>query len=221
MVPCNCDLIVNGSYICLEDEDRFKITSNVDATNLETTIALPAGTTYFSSTATHGTIDDTDPLNPIWDIPLLLKTEEAYLRICVEVTDVIAFSATNRLATATVTTYPSEVDTADNVITRELSGTTCADLSKCTAGEASVTNTTYNVTVESYIEIDTSLNNVTVNLPATPFQWQVVHIKLQDNTNTATVDANGSTMDGLATIDLSVEDETLKVVYNGTDWSIY
>ena len=69
--------------------------------------------------------------------------------------------------------------------------------------------------------IDSSAGNVTATLPSTiPFNGFVIRFKAEDVTNTITLDGNGNTIDGEATITMDNEDDVVEIVSNNTNWVI-
>lgn len=72
---------------------------------------------------------------------------------------------------------------------------------------------------DSTILADATSNTVTISLPAAPTQGQVYNIKCINATFTCTVDGNGNTIDGNASIIL-IQDEAITVHYDGTEWWI-
>jgi hypothetical protein len=66
--------------------------------------------------------------------------------------------------------------------------------------------------------IDASSNTVTITLPGAPTTGQVYKISCKDSTNTADVDFNGKTFDGDSGNFALFEDESLEIIYDGTEW---
>jgi len=69
------------------------------------------------------------------------------------------------------------------------------------------------------ILISASGVNVTATLPSLVATGQVFNLKCIDNTYTATVDGNGYTIDGAATVSLALH-ESITIQFNGTEWWI-
>ena len=77
----------------------------------------------------------------------------------------------------------------------------------------------YTVTNQDHsILIDTSGDNVTVTLPASPTTGEIHFFKCTDATNTATVARNGKNIDGAASDFTLVLNECVAVQYDGTGW---
>lgn len=67
--------------------------------------------------------------------------------------------------------------------------------------------------------LDGGSNTATVNFDAAPKTGQVYNLKCIDDTNTCTVNPNGKTIDGGSSIVL-IQDESITVHYDGTEWWI-
>ena len=68
------------------------------------------------------------------------------------------------------------------------------------------------------VECDASGGTFTVYLPATPVTGESGDIYKSDSSvNVVTIDGNGNTILGDATIELTVQDESITWVYNGTE----
>lgn len=104
----------------------FSIMVNTDSDPVTTTVTYPAGVSYDSHVASDGTFDGTT-----WTLSPLAANDPQTLSITVIVDDETAFSAGTRLITATVATLVGEVETGNNVSTRELEGLTCTDFGTC------------------------------------------------------------------------------------------
>ncbi len=69
--------------------------------------------------------------------------------------------------------------------------------------------------------IDASGGAVTATLPSTiPFNGFTVRFKGVDVSNTVTIDGNGNTLDGAATITIDATDQITEIVSDGTNWQI-
>lgn len=67
--------------------------------------------------------------------------------------------------------------------------------------------------------IDASSSTVTATLPSTiPFNGFAVRFKAIDVTEAITIDGNGNTIDGSATVTIATENETLTLISDGTNW---
>jgi hypothetical protein len=85
-----------------------------------------------------------------------------------------------------------------------------------------VNDGTYNViTADWLVWVDTSANDVTVNLPASPEQGREVEVKCIDATNTCTIGRNGKNIDGVASDITLVLNESYVLVYDETyGWGV-
>ena len=216
------NFIVTGSEIAIEKP--FTLSTNSDTSNVTTDFVYPSGTAYKSHVldGTTGTVNLGSFNGTQWVIPTFLTTDYPSLYVTLEVTDVSAFLASDRTVTATTQLVVGESNSLNNTTTREIEGEffSCADLI-CNVPITTVTDSNSTLTSELYIEIYATTQDVTLTLPASPSTGKIYHIKLQDNTFTGIIDGNGNTIDGDATQIMSIEDETMKVVFNGTDWSVY
>lgn len=85
-------------------------------------------------------------------------------------------------------------------------------------GVRSISTTPTTLTLDDYFAtVDSSGGVRTTNLPATPLTGEI-HVIKRNGANTVTVDGNGKTIDGAATRDLTIDDEWVTVIYNGTAW---
>lgn len=67
--------------------------------------------------------------------------------------------------------------------------------------------------------VDSSAGAVTATLPSTiPFSGFVVRFKFTDITNTITIDGDGNTLDGAATLIASAVDDVIEIISDGTNW---
>lgn len=79
----------------------------------------------------------------------------------------------------------------------------------------------YTITSDDYTIIaDGTSNTVTLSLPASPNEGQIFNIKCKDSTFTVTIDRNGKNIDGDASDFEIVEDESVTLQYDGTEWLI-
>ena len=74
--------------------------------------------------------------------------------------------------------------------------------------------------VQHTLLLDGSSNTATVNLDAAPVEGQVYNFKCTDDTNTCTVGRNGKAIDGDASDVTLIEDESVTLQYDGTEWWI-
>ena len=84
-------------------------------------------------------------------------------------------------------------------------------------------NITDNYTIlssDEYILCDATISSLTVTLPSSPANGEIVTIKKTDSTgNTVTVDGNGYNVDGQSTHIISTQYDFIKILYN-TEWYI-
>lgn len=76
---------------------------------------------------------------------------------------------------------------------------------------------------DQIILVDATAGVVTVKLVAAPYVGQqvvIVDAKRQFATNTCTIDGNGKTIRGLATLGLARRDGGVTLFYTGTDWEL-
>ena len=82
----------------------------------------------------------------------------------------------------------------------------------------------FNATATFNIQIilcDTSANNVTINLPTAVGNTAIYHIKKTSSNNLLVLDPTGAeTIDGSATVTVSVQYETLTLVSDNINWSV-
>lgn len=72
---------------------------------------------------------------------------------------------------------------------------------------------------DDLVPVDVTAGPIQVDLPATHTAGQKVCVKVIGPANfIATIDGNGSLIDGDATLDLTTEDESAILVSNGTNW---
>lgn len=67
---------------------------------------------------------------------------------------------------------------------------------------------------------DCTSTSITLTLPASPATGIVYNLKCVDSTNTCIVDRNGKNIDGDASNITLIEDETITIQYDGTEWWI-
>lgn len=99
-----------------------------------------------------------------------------------------------------------------------------ADVSQFVSGiikPISIKTNDYIILVTDHtIVADGTNNTVTITLPASPNSGQIFVIKCKDDTNTVTVARNGKNIDGDASDLTLIEDEVVKLQYDGTEWWI-
>lgn len=91
--------------------------------------------------------------------------------------------------------------------------------------EDTITSVSASTTVNTdsqIMQVDSSLNAVTLTLPATPAANQYVVVLADDNTdsNNITVDGNGSNINGAATFVINEERGAKCLLWNGSEWRI-
>jgi hypothetical protein len=77
--------------------------------------------------------------------------------------------------------------------------------------------------VDEYVSMGTRTAARTVTLPASPTTGQTVPVKDSSGQATLypiTIDGNGNTIDGSATISLSLDRASVTLIHNGTSWDI-
>lgn len=92
-----------------------------------------------------------------------------------------------------------------------------------TGASVSVITVTSDYLIISYnylVLADTSSGNITVTLPASPATGDTYCIKKFVAANTLTIDGNGNTIDGAATLSLTVRYQSYTLTFTGTEWSI-
>lgn len=71
------------------------------------------------------------------------------------------------------------------------------------------------------VSCDASGGTFTVSLTPTPVNGEKIDItKIDSSNNIITVDGNGATILGDTTIQLTVKDESVTLIYNGTEWKV-
>lgn len=115
----------------------------------------------------------------------------------------------------------------NNAIDADLWGgqlnTNWAALDSDLALETSVETNDFNVgtAFNTFYLIDASSNTVTATLPTSGlFDGFAAYFKATDVSNAVTIDGNGNTIDGDATVTINSEDNALGLVYDGTNWQI-
>ena len=84
-----------------------------------------------------------------------------------------------------------------------------------------VTATTDTATFTDWtIQCDTTSNNITQTLPATPPTGLVINVKKTATANTLTIQASSGNIDGAATLVVSTLNQSYSLQYNGTQWII-
>lgn len=87
-------------------------------------------------------------------------------------------------------------------------------------GVRSINTTPTTGTSDDYfVTVDSSGGAITYNLEAAPNAGQTRIVKRNGASN-ITVDGNGKTIDGAATYILTVDDEWVALIYNGTQWEV-
>jgi len=112
----------------------------------------------------------------------------------------------------------------DTVGTVNIKGIVIIDSSLTVKGVITVTSTTIDVIDGNFtILADCGLNAITINLPAAlDNKGRILNIKLINNTNSLTIDGNGSeTIDGSTTIVLNSLNEGVTLICDGNNWYIF
>jgi hypothetical protein len=126
-------------------------------------------------------------------------------------------------------TSPAEVTSAREGIRGETNSVlnTRLDRMESNLGQITTITTTGSLTVDQrgIILVDTSLGNVTLNLPAIASNSNVVIAyiikKTTSDSNTVIVTPNGTEkIDGASTFTLSYQNNLVKILNNGSNWSI-
>lgn len=68
--------------------------------------------------------------------------------------------------------------------------------------------------------IDASSNSVTAMVPSAAFNGFVVRFKAVDVTNVITIDGNGATIDGQASVEIPAVNGVLELTFDGTNWAL-
>ncbi len=76
------------------------------------------------------------------------------------------------------------------------------------------------LTTDETVVIDGSLNTVDVTLLLNPVAGRMYDLKCKDSTNTVNILRNGKTIDGDASDFNLIEDESIRIKYDGTGWQI-
>lgn len=87
----------------------------------------------------------------------------------------------------------------------------------------STKTTTYNPTLitDKYIRLDATGGAFAVTLLAAPTTGQMMFFKkIDSSTNAITINGNGKTIDGAASVTLSAQWNAIGLIYNGTTWDI-
>ena len=85
-----------------------------------------------------------------------------------------------------------------------------------TTGDTSTLNTT----TPSLILLTASSSNTTLDLPASPTTGEAYTVKAENITNTCSINGNGNNIDGDSSYEFSLPDETITIVYSGSEWKV-
>lgn len=90
------------------------------------------------------------------------------------------------------------------------------------SGEIKEISSDYSAQPSEIILADASGGPITISLPDSPEESEMIRIKKTDSTsNTITIDGNGLTIDGDSTKNISVQYESLTFISNGSDWFVF
>jgi len=72
-----------------------------------------------------------------------------------------------------------------------------------------------------FVSCDSSGGTFTVSLPLAPVKGEKIDItKIDNSINPITIDGNGNNILGDASIQITVQDESVTLVFNGTEWKV-
>lgn len=109
----------------------YTLNSASTVSNVETVVAIPAGTSYslLSAVASNGTFDETD----VWTVNHVGGVEDT-LSLTFVIDDIDVFSGDDRDFSAVTTAADGEVIVINNTVHNVVTDTTCADLTVCGDG---------------------------------------------------------------------------------------
>lgn len=124
-------IIKDGSTVCLSSlngtDKRFKVINNGPTEAVvSATLALPAGLSVNTYTASQGTFDSG---TGIWSVGVLAANGSATIDFCLTIADTCELPALVTLTVNNDSCVESETD--DNVGSRTISGVTCCDIVEC------------------------------------------------------------------------------------------
>lgn len=119
-------VVTNGTL--LTERVTVKLLEGAGQTNVDITLSYPAGVAYDSHVVSHGAFAD-----PVWTLLTVVVGNVYTLDVTVEVTDIDAFTASDRTITATTPELPSgEPDTGNNTLDIVIQDIiTCPELTAC------------------------------------------------------------------------------------------
>lgn len=130
----------------------------------------------------------------------------------------------------TLQSTPATGDTSDTILVWNSVDKQIKQINSTNLGEnnnryayTGVSNSIVNLTGNEYVVlVDTSLNGVTINLPASPVSETAFKIKDTGNalTNNITVSGNGNNIDGSSSISINTNYGAIELIYNGTEWYV-